>query len=284
MQPGPDRISRIMGDGHVHIHDSFDCGGLFSAALRNFRQYAQSLHLTGEMHYFLLLTESAGTEAFIRLRDAHPRQHSGIGGFTVRPTGDANCLQVSLNSGSGDALFVVAGRQIVTAESLEVLALGLDVPYPDGRPIHEILEELQKTNSLLVLPWGAGKWLGKRGRIIKETVASFRTPALFLGDNGNRPFFWPRPAVFSRAAAAGIRKLQGSDPLPFAGQEQRAGSFGFHFPGTVDSDRPFYSLRQQLTDPETNIQSFGRPERALPFFHLQISMQLSKHFSRNSSK
>ncbi|XOF32450.1 MAG: hypothetical protein ACL93V_10410 [Candidatus Electrothrix sp. YB6] len=287
MQPGPDRSSRIMGDGHVHIHDSFDCGELFAAALKNFTRYAQSLQLTGMVHFFLLLTESAGTEAFIRLRDAHPGQHNGSGGsngFTVRPTGDANCLRVALNSGSGDELFVVAGRQIVTAESLEVLALGLDAPYPDGRPIRKILEELQKKDCLLALPWGAGKWLGKRGRIVEEIVTSFRSPAFFLGDNGNRPFFWPGPAVFSQAAAAGIWNLQGSDPLPFAGQEQRAGSFGFHFPGTLYSEHPFQSLRQQLIDPETNIHSFGRPERALPFFHLQISMQLSKHFSRNSSK
>ncbi|MCI5221830.1 MAG: hypothetical protein D3924_03950 [Candidatus Electrothrix sp. AR4] len=272
MQPSTDRNSWIMGDGHVHIHDTFDCGKLFFAALNNFKQYAQSLHLTGTTYSFLLLTESAGTEAFIRLRD------TANNGFTVQPTGDSNCLRVVLHS--GEALFVVAGRQIVTADSLEVLALGLDAPYPDGRPIHEILQELKDRNCLLVLPWGAGKWLGKRGGIIEETVQTFNTSAFFLGDNGNRPFFWPQPAVFSRAIHLGTGNLQGSDPLPFPDQEVRAGSFGFYLPGTVRSEHPFQSLLQQLTVPENSLRSFGKPERALPFFHLQISMQLNKYFNR----
>ncbi len=274
MQQKAGQASWIMGDGHVHIHNSFDTGKLFKAALNNFSRYTQDLGLTGNINYFLLLTESAGTEAFVQLQDSP----NSVTGFTIQPTDDANCLR--MDSDRGTTLFVVAGRQIVTAEALEVLALGLDTRYPDGRPMQEILRDLQEKNCLMVLPWGAGKWLGKRGRIIESTVQSFHNRSFFLGDNGNRPFFWPRPAVFARAVTQGTDNLQGSDPLPFADQEERAGSFGFYLPGTVSSNRPFQSLVQRLTGPENSLQAYGKPERALPFFHLQISMQLSKRFNK----
>lgn len=274
MQQKADQDSWIMGDGHVHIHDSFDIGKLFKTALNNFSQYTQSIALTGNINYFLLLTESAGTEAFVRLKDVP----NSVTGFTIQPTDDANCLRV--DSDRSATMFVVSGRQIVTAESLEVLALGLNAPYPDGKPMQKILQELQEKYCLMVLPWGAGKWLGKRGRIIESTVQSFRNRSFFLGDNGNRPFFWPKPAIFAKAAEQGTTNLQGSDPLPFADQEERVGNFGFYLPGTLSSSRPFQSLVQQLTGPENTLQSYGKPERALPFFHLQISMQLSKRFNK----
>lgn len=275
MQAKTDHNSWIMGDGHVHIHDSFALDKLFKAALDNFNHYTHYLSLKGTLNYFLLLTESAGTEAFTRLRNS-PGQ---VDGFTLRTTDEANCLQMDLHQNA--SLYVVAGRQIVTAESLEVLALGLDTTYPDNNPLQEILRDLENKNCLMVLPWGAGKWLGKRGRIVQRTVQSFRNSSFFLGDNGNRPFFWPKPAVFSQASKMGTGNLQGSDPLPFRNQEERVGSFGFYFPGTVSSARPFHSLKQQITAPESSLQSFGRPERILPFFCLQISMQLSKHLTHN---
>ena len=277
MQQKPNHNSWIMGDGHVHIHKTFDLETLFPAALNNFQQHTQSLGLQGKIHHFLLLTESAGTEAFIQLRQSP----NAVKDFTIQATGDENCLQIKSNQDTGFS--IVAGRQIVTAESLEVLALGLDRPYPDDKPIQNILEDLQDENCLLVLPWGPGKWLGKRGKIIERAIRSFHTPSFFLLDNGNRPFFWPRSALFSQAAERGITNLQGSDPLPFPNQEKRVGSYGFFFPGTIGNEHPFKSLVHQLTAPENNLQSYGNPERALPFFHVQISMQLSKRLHAGRS-
>lgn len=52
----------------------------------------------------------------------------------------------------------MAGRQIVTAEKLEVLALGTDLDIDDGRPIREVLSLVTENGGLPVIPWGAGKW------------------------------------------------------------------------------------------------------------------------------
>jgi hypothetical protein len=269
--------SWIMADGHVHLHDSFVANDFFTAARNNFYHYREALHLTGKIHFFLLLTESANTEAFLQLRDGQKQ----IPGWNVHSPADATSLLIEPVS-RDTTLFVIAGRQIVTAESLEVLALGLDAPCRDGKPLQVILQELRDSNSLTVLPWGAGKWLGKRGRIIRQTVNAAVTPDFYLGDNGNRPFFWPKPAVFKQAAAKGIADLAGSDPLPFINQEKRPGSFGFYLPAAVDRQHPFQSLRQHLEQADNSPSPFGRTGSTWSFFHLQISMQLSKLYRKRS--
>ena len=100
--------------------------------------------------------------------------------------------------------------------------------------------------------------------------------AFFLGDNGNRPFFWPLPALFARAASRGIRNLAGSDPLPFPGQENKVGSFGVRLSGRIDPLRPFSSLRSLLRNPEVPLYPYGRSERLYPFVRHQIGMRLRK--------
>ncbi len=268
--------SWIMVDGHVHVHDLFSLKTLFSRAGKNFSKHGQALHLSGTIHHFLLLTESSGTEFFASLRE----NADLVPGFRAMQTREGNCLCLQSEQNRTEVVYLVAGRQIVTAESLEILALGLDHPFTDYRPMAEVLRELKETSCLCVLPWGAGKWLGRRGRLVEQTVLSVLHKRFYLGDNGNRPFFWLRPEIFSRAAALGIRNLPGSDPLPFVGQEKRVADFGFFLPGTVERSRPFRSLRQYLEQPETNITPYGSPEHLLPFFNLQIRMQLAGMFSR----
>ncbi len=266
--------ARILGDGHVHIHACYQIPRLFESALHNFQAQQKSMLHRGKAACFLFLTESAGADWFGSWKTLMNKGRNGIAGFTAAGTGDSNCLR--LKKQEGDSLFLVAGRQIVTAESLEVLALGLEKPFPDGRPIQTVLDELAEGDCLRVLPWGAGKWLGKRGKIIRDIIAAQPENPLFLGDNGNRPFFWPLPATFSLAGRNSIRNLPGSDPLPFDGQEKKAGGYGFSLAGEIDPAYPFSSLRALLTANMTTIIPYGKTERLIPFLHHQIAMQLSK--------
>ena len=71
---------------------------------------------------------------------------------------------LTASSKSGQDLSIVAGRQIVTAENLEILALGFDAGLDDGLPIDEVILAVQAAGALCVLPWGFGKWTGKRGQ------------------------------------------------------------------------------------------------------------------------
>ncbi len=261
----------IMGDAHVHIHPAFDPDIFFSVAVKNFRRYRKVLPPGSQTFSFLLLTESAGTDMFAHFQDNTP----GLSSATIMQTVENNVVSIVERQGD-PSLFLVAGRQIVVKEGLEVLALGWNGAFADGLPLTEVLDTLEEKKIPAVLPWGAGKWWGRRGKYVNQEVERRTSPLFFLGDNANRPFFWPRSQLFSQAGKRGIRNLQGSDPLPFSGQENKMASFGFYCPGKVDLDRPFQSLVSILSDRNIEIGSYGTPERIFPFFYHQISMQLSR--------
>ena len=266
-------MSWIIGDGHVHLHQIHPLEAILTAALANFRSAERSLSLEGPVARFLLLTESHGVDEFAQLAGMTGQQRL-LPGLTVAQTGEPGTLRIT--AADGQTLHVVAGRQIVTRERLEVLALGHAGPYPDGLPVNQMLEELEGATCLRILPWGAGKWLGRRGQIVEEILGRSHSTSLFLGDNANRPAFWPLPAVFAAAAARGIRNLPGSDPLPFRGQQRKAGAFGFYLPGSIAEDLPFGSMYNLLCAPEAKPTPYGRLEGLFPFFHHQIAMQLGK--------
>lgn len=259
----------IFVDAHVHIHEHFSLSRLFLISLQNFRKYSAA-NQRGVMHGFLLLTESYGVNKFADLKNYDNQS----GDFSIHHTNETESLKIVTLGGQN--LFVVAGRQIVTAEKLEILALGLDVEYPDGNTLEATLKDLSTTQCLRVLPWGAGKWMGKRGKIIQSLISTWSNGPLFVGDNGNRPSFWPLPSTFSDAKIKGIFNLPGSDPLPFPEQEKKAGSFGFSIPGKVDPSKPFSSLKKAISSTPNTIRPFGNPESFQPFLKHQIAMQIVK--------
>lgn len=264
--------AHIMVDAHVHIHEHFELNRLFLISLQNFRKALNRNQIYEPFESFLLLTESAGTSQFERLAEMIDVDSSDD--FSASATSEP--VTIRITTGGGQQLYIVKGRQIVTAENLEILALGYDEDYPDGRPLHYTLKDLEESGCLRVLPWGAGKWLGKRGKIIESLVSSWDGGSLFLGDNGNRPKFWPLPAVFAQAASKGIYNLPGSDPLPFSGLEKKAGSFGFMLRGQIKSETPFQSLASHVVGRPHSVTQFGNAECLRPFIQNQISMQIVK--------
>ena len=177
----------------------------------------------------------------------------------------------------GDVItFLQRQQNLSFVEAIEVLAIGLTRPYADGRPLGMVLEELSREDLLLILPWGVGKWLGQRGRIIADAVDGWRGDQLFLGDNGNRPFFWPLPPVFAAGQRGRCRNLPGSDPLPLAGEEGQAGRCGFWCEGVVDADRPFASVAALLRDPVTALHPYGAGETAYRVCRNQLLLRLAR--------
>lgn len=262
-----------MVDAHVHIHEHFDLNRLFLISLQNFRKGLNQFKIFEPFESFLLLTESSGVNRFAAL-EATAGLKIGENDFTVERTTESCTLRVV--TGGGQNLFVVNGKQIVTSEKLEILALGLDEDYPDGRPLHYVIEDLAVCKCLRVLPWGAGKWLGNRGKVINSLVSTWESGSLFLGDNGNRPSFWPLSKVFDRGREKEIFNLPGSDPLPFPEAEKKAGNNGFMIRGQVDPASPFQSLMSTVLSSPHNAIPFGTPESFIPFVKNQIKMQLFK--------
>jgi hypothetical protein len=181
------------------------------------------------------------------------------------------------------ALWLVAGRQIATRENLEVLALGTTEHFPDGEPIHVSIEASDRLAAMTALPWGFGKWWGQRGRRIGELMRASRVKPLFLGDNGGRLAMSARPALLGEGEKLGHQVLPGTDPLPFAGQERRVGSFGIVLKNWDAGDRPLQRFVDRLAEERNSPQEFGRLTGVVSFVKLQIGMQLRKRARRGAA-
>jgi hypothetical protein len=222
------------------------------------------------------MTESARDDYFGALYEESrtgPTAGSGLRRWSMFPTEE----EVSLCAASGARrLFIVAGRQVACREGLEVLVLGTRRRFTDGLPIREVLAETESLGVPRVIPWGAGKWLFRRGRLLNELVREFHGPTLFLGDEGGRPVFWGYPAHFGAAARLGVRDLPGTDPLPFPHDVNKVGRMGFRLELDLDPARPAASLMSALASQGAPLTRFAVLESPLRFVRNQIGMQLRK--------
>jgi hypothetical protein len=219
------------------------------------------------------MTETARDDAFAAF--AARAGGAARDGWSFRATAEAESLLACRDGGA--VLGLVAGRQIVTAEGLEVQALGTMVTFPDGEGLDATLDRVRAAGAVAVLPWGFGKWSGRRGALVEARIREGGAGDLFLGDNGGRLAAGPRPRLLDLAESRGLVVLPGSDPLPIPGQERRVASFGFVLDGPVDADRPAESLKAGLRGLAASPRAYGRATGLAPFVRNQIFMQLRKH-------
>lgn len=263
-------------DAHVHIYECFALENLLTAACTNFKREAARREKMDSFTGVLLLAETSSDHWFRRLRSDAEKAGGSLARATWRFDMLENC-SVSAQRDGGESLIIVAGRQIVTSENLEVLALATDKTFSDGFPIRNVIERISACGAIPVIPWGAGKWLGRRGALLKELLKQMSVSEIFLGDNSGRPYFWSNPRHFKLAKEKGIRILPGSDPLPFPSEFWRPGSFGFATPAIIAPDHPARDLKRILSDPGIVPEPYGSLERPYRFFHNQLAMQLRKH-------
>ncbi len=264
------RQTTALIDGHVHIHECFECEGFFDAAAANFERARDKLRVGDDAYGFLMLTESASVDCFAALAEGK----LATGGWQITRTQETISL---LATRPGVLpLLVIAGRQIVSAERIEVLALGTGAHIPDGKPLAATVDAVRAEGALPVLPWGFWKWWGKRGRIVDAYLARVPPVEIFLGDNGGRPVALPGPRQFAHAALRGIRILPGSDPLPRPRELERVGSSGFVLRLEPNLDRPAFALRSALDRLERQPATFGRLQRPARFLSNQLSLRLRR--------
>lgn len=258
-------------DAHVHVHPTTNLGVLLDSAARNLEAAAARIGARS-WNGVLMLAEMRGVNFFDTIED---------GGLTQPPHWQLQRLAgdpISAQAVSSDyVLSIVAGRQVVTSEGIEVLTLGTRSTVPDQLSLPDTLTAAARTKALVVLPWGAGKWLGPRGKLVKETIDAHSQPPLYPGDNGGRPVFWPEPDVFTAARKKGRPVLSGTDPLPIADEERRVGTFGFWVEGAVATDAPGTELCEILTvaDPDS-VHTFGRLQNPLHFVRNQAALRIRK--------
>ena len=268
----------VFVDGHVHIYGCFDLAALFDAAYRNFLDAARRHGADTRFNGILMLTETSNDQWFRRLV-RHASADSREPDLNTMPWRlhilPEKCSLLAKRE-TGEALFLIAGSQIITSEGLEVLALATDCQFADGGILEETLRNIRAQDAIPVIPWAAGKWLGRRGKVLSDALTIGSGKELFLGDNGGRPVFWQQPAHFRLARASGLRILPGSDPLPFATEVSRIGSFGFFINASASSSYPAADVKKLLRNNASVVNAYGDLAKPMRFLFNQIRLRMAR--------
>jgi len=207
---------RIHLDAHAHIYPFYDVPRLLLAALDQMpRTSPTDLRV-------LCLAERFDCSFFQALAQDEIRLPGDVwrivawdpaGGVKIRHLPDHRDL------------WILAGRQIVSSERIEVCSLFSDEPIEDGQPAETLIRTILKGEGLPALDWAPGKWLFKRGKLVRSLIKKFKPDELILVDTSLRPSGCPPSPAYATARKQGRAVLAGSDPLPFAGEEDLAGSY-----------------------------------------------------------
>lgn len=249
-------------DGHVHLHPGMDPGAWLDAASANFRRYA------GTASGGLMLAEMWGVDRFAELADA-----GQAGPWRIERTDEPQSLRACRD---GATLVLIAGRQIVTVEGLEVMAGATVATFAERQMLSRTIDAVADAGAVVVLTYGVGKWNGQRGGLIRAAMQRPDGPRPILGDNGNRLSWTRPPAIFDEARARQIPILPGSDPLPLSGHLDRVGSLGFKVPFSLAEPRPAATLAATLLGLTSQPPVFGRYSGLIGFLRSQAAMQIRK--------
>lgn len=242
----------VAADGHVHVYPAYDIKAVFRHLIQNLDRLAglpaglaEPETIASRIHKLAFLAESREHDFFSRLQNQDKSVVAD--GLEVASAPDPVCVTVDVR-GAG-RVCLVAGRQIVTRERLEILALAMRAKIPDGLPARDVIQKVIAAGGIPVLAWSPGKWLFARGRLVRDLIESDHAKVLCLGDTTLRPKLWPEPRLMQLARERGLAVVPGSDPLPFAGEERYAGTYGFVCQGAFDAGHPAVSIRQILIGP-----------------------------------
>lgn len=184
-------------------------------------------------------------------------------------------------------LTVFKGQQMNTKEGLEVIVYGSEGTIPDHRDL-AYYQDLS-SDFIVTLPWGVGKWLGKRGKFVRafhqhslelSRLAPDKPAYFFLGDNGGRPWWW-RESLLQDEQMFGRHAMSGSDALPTSTYQARLGTYGDLYCANVNT---FNVWRHCLLESDKYVGSFGKLNSNFSFWHEQISIRLSKPASADKKE
>lgn len=259
------RSRTIYVDGHVHIYPATRLQAAIDWAATNLRRLTVAAPSQG----VLILADPDGVDGFERLCAAR----STPGELTGWSVGEPSPNFVTLTHGSGVTFTVLRSRQLVTREGLEVIVTGARSTLSSGKSFGSTLDEARASGGWPTIPWGAGKWLGRRGRLVSAAIAAEAArSSIVIGDNGGRPRGWSYVPQFRAAAENGVPILAGSDPLPIAGDEHRIASYGslVTLPASLELD---VALKEALLAPRARIAAAGQRIDAWQFARSQWALR-----------
>ncbi|MEZ4755139.1 MAG: hypothetical protein R3A13_12720 [Bdellovibrionota bacterium] len=218
----------LLIDCHVHIYPCFDLKTLISSAHKSFDSYKPqgSIEVTEpetmqKVYKVLCLTERSDCNFFKEIQS--PDYLKELTEYKFQWHAEQNLLEII--DSRAESLFILPGRQIVSKEKIELLGLNMSEIIPNGLSAEVTIREIMAVGGLPVINWAPGKWLFKRGRIIRRLLEIFPSE-LALGDTTLRPQLFPEPSLMRRHRLEGKPVIRGSDSLPIVGEEKLVGSYG----------------------------------------------------------
>ncbi|MCC5847020.1 MAG: hypothetical protein JJU29_02920 [Verrucomicrobia bacterium] len=262
-----ENFMQLLADTHVHVYPDHDPAVLLTGTVKRLRHAANSPAAACAV----FLTEGRDFNWFAALRDG---SHGLPEAFKVSPCDEEEAVRISWGS---EEIHVFAGRQIVAAERVEILALTMASVPNDGLRAADVVADVDGRGAIPVLAWAPGKWMFSRAKVVEGLLGTARE-CLHIGDSALRCRGWPEPKAMGASA---YPVLAGSDPLPVPGEEKWAGAYGIRMELNFDREAPVASVRKALKDPQCQLSRIGRRNSAAEmgkrmFAHRQQKREASK--------
>lgn len=238
-------------DTHLHLYPCYTLSLAFECFLNNTASYGV------EVSRVACLAERHDCNFFESIAQGHTRLEGfslqGVlpGELRIRRTRDQ--MEMSL----------LPGRQIISRENIEILALGCTELIDDGQPALDVIYQINRLGHVPVLPWSPGKWFGERGKLILRLITEFQAGDLLIGDTPLRPYGWSLPRLMKHAQSLGFGIVAGSDPLPFSGEERWLGAYH----SVIQTDKPYTAdtLLHALKSATEPVQALSAGKRSNVF-------------------
>jgi hypothetical protein len=256
-------------DTHVHCYKRSDFSDLLDRAYTNFVAADKSTRINkhaSDAQFLMFFTDGVKDKTWSYISPI-AKQLGTLGDWHLRPADDG---QLIVATRAEKAITLAPARQINSANRLEFLLLGCAEEVEDGLAEQSIIDSYSDS-CMVICPWGVGKWLGKRGKLLSTLIAN-NTEGLFLGDNGGRPSIWRHVPQFKETRNA---ILNGSDPLPIAKEINRVASFGTKLaykPTAQDKELSLQSALKLIKTSRT--VNYGSPVSLFRFVISQVKLLL----------
>jgi hypothetical protein len=227
---------RLIADTHLHLYPGYDTQKALRHLVDNLGE------LSGDAIKIGFLAERRDCNFFAQIATG-----ADLGGFKVQPTSEPDAVSICLDG--KPVFYLIAGRQVVTAERIELLSLASRLNIAEGLPADETVRSILNAKGIPVLSWAPGKWFFERGSVVRRLITRFKSVEILFGDTSLRPTLWATPWLMHEAGRRGFKILAGSDPLPFAGDEKYMGTYATIMEGEFDAAKPATSVRNLMLSP-----------------------------------
>ena len=243
-------------DPHAHLYDHYRLADWIEAAILN-------LAPNNDAERGVIIVDRQGQDGFARIE----REISDLGSWRVaQPESGSNADAINAVVTFKDkTLNVVRGVQYVSAEKIEVLGWGVKRECDDGAPCQDLVEMIRVSGGVVCLPWSPGKWIGKRGKVVKDLLRLNSADHLVLGDIAIRSRFGPPSVILSRAKRTSFQVICGSDPLPRSEDATLVGSYGVELsaPSGFEGRGSVLKLLELIKSPLVHKRVWGSPNTPL---------------------